>query len=501
MDIQIKEIIVWSLKRWYWFAISVILCCILGGVYFLCKAPVYKVNASLMLRQNDRNGNAQDEMMRMMGFGGDKITGDEVEVLTSRRLMQQVVDSLDLTSTYTLRTKRFSVIQYPQHDITVTLAEPFRARVVVDVRLSDGVARVRVKSGWTHRSKAVLTLPCDTMSTFAGLLTLTLNNPEAEGHYRVTILPRANAVERNIQQLSVSRLSKESNIICLATSSTCPQRSEDIINTLLDLYNVEAAADKMRLALQTDRFLRERIAVVASQLDEAEVQLEEYKREHRIANITAAAESYRSTEDQYQRKAAELDAQESVLNFIAAQLNRPENAYSVVPGNLGLENLPLQNLIDDYNHLIVMRAQLLVTAAETNPAVVQLGEQIDATRSGVMKGITEAREAIRLRREHEQAQQQQYNTRLGAVPAQERRFLELQRDRTAKEKQYLYLIAKQEENTLLLASDVVPAKVVDYAGHDPAPVAPKLKTTVIFSFLIGLCLPLLLFFGLKIKED
>ena len=498
-----KQLIQWSLKHWYWYAVSISVCLIIGGLHFLFSAPVYNVSASLMLRQSSEGKRTtQEELMSIMGFGGDKQTADEVEVLTSRSLIQQVVDKLQTQTTYYKHNGRYWKCQYPQHDITLCIPDTMSKGTSVEVKISDnGVWKVKVKTGRFTSEKYTLTNPQAPFETSLGVFRFTTSDSVNGNRYRITYEPKIWAVRNTKEQIKVARLAKESNIIQLQSQTSAPKRAEEIINTLLDIYNDESTADKNRLAVQTGRFLDERSVVLAAELAEAEEALERYKRENRISNLDNTAETYRHQSDQYQRKIAQMEAEEQVLDFIGQQMQLPTNENSVLPSDLGISDAALQDLIKTYNAQIIRRGKLLQTASPDNPTVQRLDEQIVQTRLNIVTGIDKAKQTMALLKQAQVAQQKQYDALLSAMPEQEKRYLEMQRVRNTKEKQYIYLIQKRESNALLLASDAVPAKIIDRAQMNPLPVSPKLKLIILIALVLGAAIPLIFYALGEVKQE
>lgn len=497
---DIKEIIKWSLHRWWWFAISLALCGSLGIVYYLTAVPQYQVGAVLMLRQTNSGNNNQDEMLQMMGVSGNKIVGDEVQVLTSRDLMGRVVDSLDLCTSYRKRYTRFWKEMYPSTELSVALEHPveFPANISVRVRKAEAVVKIKYDS---QSEQLVVTDFSQPIQTIVGKMQIHLCDTIQDAKYKVTVLPRAVAIDNQLRNINVSRLSRESNVITLSAKSACPGRTIATINTLLDLYNQSAVTDKNRVAVQTEQFLTNRITIVAAELTNIEEQLEEYKRVRKIADLNEAANTYQQKGLDYQQQVAELESELSVLDFMAEQLANPDNRYTTIPGSFGINDKTLSALVQDYNARVAHRNQLLQNATEQNPIVQQESEQIDQKRVSIQEGIARNRQTLSLRKNFVFQQQNQYDSRLASIPETERYYLELSRSKQTKEKQYLYLIEKQEENAMLLVSEAIPAKVVERAQIDPTPVAPKLKIVGIIALLLGLLLPLCVyFFGIIRKE-
>jgi len=357
--------------------------------------------------------------------------------------------------------------------------------------------KVKVKTGVLSSQHFSLKNLAEPVHTELGDILLSMPLSVKEGHYRAVLTPRIKAIENQLNAITVSRLSRESNILNLTTLTRCPQRSITTVNTLLNFYNQESATDKNLLAIQTEQFLAERIEVVERELNEVELALETYKRTQQIADLSKTADNYQMLGDSYEQQVAEMDADLRVLDFLAEQIAKPENAYSMIPGNVGSKNANLNALIADYNSHIVHRNTLLQSATEQNLVVVQETQLLDQKRQSIEVGISQTRQTLDLKRQSIVDQQNQYASRLASIPETERRYLEMSRDKQTKEKQYLYLIEKREENAMLLASDAVPAKIVDRAQQDSKPAQPRLKVTGIVSLLLGLLIPFL-FYGIEL---
>jgi uncharacterized protein involved in exopolysaccharide biosynthesis len=145
------------LKNWYWFVISCFICGLLGIYKFFTTTPKYAVNARIMLRTSGGESPlGQIDMMQMIGIGGQKQTGDEIAILTSRDILTQVVKDLDLQSRYYSKKGLRWVGQYPSRDLTIQYTEMFldttKSSVRISIRTRENGYKVCVKYGLFKRS-------------------------------------------------------------------------------------------------------------------------------------------------------------------------------------------------------------------------------------------------------------------------------------------------------------------------------------------------------------
>jgi uncharacterized protein involved in exopolysaccharide biosynthesis len=89
--------------NWGWFVISAVVCLIVGYIYLQRQPRIYQSQAVMLIESADPSGmggsrarNGMNSLLELNGISvGDNLK-NEIFVLTSRRLMERVVDSLDL---------------------------------------------------------------------------------------------------------------------------------------------------------------------------------------------------------------------------------------------------------------------------------------------------------------------------------------------------------------------------------------------------------------------
>lgn len=75
----------------------------------------------------------------------------------------------------------------------------------------------------------------------------------------------------------------------ISISNTNKKRGEDFINKLVEIYNRDANDDKNEVAQNTARFIDERIAIINQELGTTEQELESFKRESGLTDLSSDA--------------------------------------------------------------------------------------------------------------------------------------------------------------------------------------------------------------------
>lgn len=98
-EVNIKEIIKPYLAKWWWFMISVLIMLALGIFYIRTATPVYSVQSSILVKDARKAPSSEMGMLsQLSGFGGMQTNSieNEMEILKSKKLVQDVVKELDL---------------------------------------------------------------------------------------------------------------------------------------------------------------------------------------------------------------------------------------------------------------------------------------------------------------------------------------------------------------------------------------------------------------------
>ena len=502
-QIDIRAWVIRILKNWYWFFLS---CAVVGaiGLYkYYTTTPKFRVDASIMLRDTEENL-PQMDAISMLGMGNSKMTEDEVELLTSRDIMTQVINELNLRTEYRKYDKMKWMGQYPHQDLTVVYPKQFLDTMVkatsIRLKVRKNGYSVRVKYGFWERSRHKvqdLTIP---FNTCVGPLSFEIKAPteiEVGDQYRMYTLPRLSLVNMYKILIEAEPIAKESNIISIATASDMPVRARDFIQKQIELYNMDAVIDKNIMASNTAAFIEERLKLIEAELSVAESDVEQYKEKNSIVSLPDETEFLVKESIEYRRRLAEQETQLQLVQFVDEFVKDDTKKGSLIPSNLGITNDALVELIGQYNALLMRRMRVQRTATQENPVVSQMDAQLDMLRENIETSIENVRSTLLISRKNLTDRYNVAETQRRDVPSQEREYINIVRQKQLKEQLYLYLYKKREENALTLASTVTPAKIVAAPQMNPIPVSPRLMFYAFGCLLFGLGIP----FGIMLIHD
>jgi len=505
---NLREILLKYLSRWYWFLISVVLCFGIAFFYLKTTNTQYQVQTTILLRKDASTSGLLD-MSSLEGMGisssSSKEVEDEIQVLTSKSIMRNVIESLGIETEYFVQAGLRYEELYPK--IPMKLIVPFsfydsiKNPVQLELERTDQGYEIDFSSA-NISEKYVVTDLNKSLKTPAGILKIQLNVPLNKGiKYRIISYPLRSLTERYCTSVKVGSVNKKSNAIAISVISENPKKAEVVLNKLTELYNQDAIIDKNMIASNTADFIEDRLKLISTELLDVELNVESYKKENQLTDITSEADIFLKSSSEYDKKLAEIETQLNLVGYIETYVKDNRNQYNLVPANLGLEDQSLLDLMQEYNKALLERMKLKRTTNDANPVIMQMEQQLKQTRSSIITSIGSIKEGLKISKRDALGKNQQFTSKIKAVPTQERQFLEIKRQQEIKSNLYLFLLQKREENALSLASTIPSAKTVDYAFTSIAPVSPKRMIIFLLAIMLGVVFPIVIIYLMDLLNN
>lgn len=482
---------------------SVVACLIAAAIYLYFSTSIYNVTASIMIKDESKGGNAAGTLSAFEDinlFSSGKNIDNEIEVLHSKSLLKDVVCELQLYTRYFVREGLVKQELYNSSPVTVSLqrAEAERLDSPVELTLhpqADGTLQVTVEMTVDEEEQTVE----HRFDHLPGLLTTDAGTFRFAQHPDSTLVPREeiqvlvvnplSMAMGYVNQLTIEPTSKTTSVATITLKDSHRRRGEDFINKLIELYNIDANNDKNEIAESTARFIDERIAVINQELGTTEMELESFKRSAGLTDLTSDAQQALTEKSDYEKRRVENGTQLGLIQYLSDYLNTPSNAYEPMPVNVGLNDQPLTQLINQYNELILERNRLLRSSSETNPVVRKIGNSIRDMRENVATSIASVKKGLLIAKADLDREASKYAGRISDAPTKERQFVSIQRQQEIKAGLYLMLLQKREENNITLAATSTNAKIIDDALADRYPISPKKKLILLLAFALGVAIP------------
>jgi capsular exopolysaccharide synthesis family protein len=497
VDFRKIRSILWNMR--YILLASVILC--LAGAYFYLRytTPVYKKSITVVLN-NQKNQYSDNYQLISTTLGiGDKTNFDnQIFILKSARLMGRVVELGDFNVRYFSIGRFIEIEQYSDSPIKFSF-EPKdgygEANVNMEITFS-GEKEILIDSLLIN-SKPV-SLPSkrinfgQTINTPIGSINLTaqenINISKLTGKMRITRSGVEQAARSLAGALEIISSVQQQDALMITMKGKHPGRIEDILNMLIDEYNILAKENDSQSILNTIAFLDERILGLEKELKEVEGSFTKYRTANEVLDLGSQSQMAMSTDQGYKERLNKLALQLSLLGSINDSFH--SDTHELIPVNIGITDGTLNSSINQYNQLVIDRKRMLAVSSENNPKVQSVNNLLITLKENIKQSINNLEAGYKLQLQSISRQQNLNQRELVAMPSKQLALTRMSRLQQVKEPLYILLQQKREEALLMLSSLSNQAYVVDKAFGSNLPVYPKEKDIYMFALLIAIIAPI-----------
>lgn len=503
---KIQDLLQLCLAKWRWFAVSLSIALSIAVLYLLITPPVYTRSADILIKE-DSNGNSPTgdfgSFADLELFQANSNVNNELISLQSPATILEVVKRLHLDVDYSTDGSfhdkvlygkdlpfNVSFLDLADHEAaTLTLKETGNGRI----QLSDFTRDDEdMDNGESCSGQAG-----DTLHTPLGRIvvqpTLFYPNREAAELY-VSRNSLYDTVDRYTQSLSVTLKDEKATVISLSCQDVSIQRAEDILNTLISVYNENWVKDKNQVATSTSHFISERLKVIEQELGNVDEDISSYKSEHLLPDVQAASSLYMTQASETSSHILELNNQLYMANYIRNYLANESNKNQLLPANSGIDNANIETQISEYNEKQIQRNSLIANSSERNPLVADLDRALASMRQSILHSIDNQVVTLKTQIHTFQQSERQNTARIAASPTQAKYLLSVERQQKVKESLYLFLLQKREENELSQAFTAYNTRIITPPLGQMKPAAPVQRNILLVALAIGILLPALIIF-------
>lgn len=505
--IRIQDLYYLCLAKWRWFVLSLVICLGIAFIYLLKTPPVYTRTASLLIKEESKgqslSGDVGASFSDLGLFQPNTNVNNELVSLQSPAVMYDVVKRLHLEVDYSTEGSFYAQVRYGQNlPVTVSfagLADNETAALTVEAVRSKGIKLTSfVHNGEKVDGEVVGTLN-DSLVTPIGKIVIRpagafVDWQKSSEPLTVSRSGLNSAVSRYSAGLSVALQSEKTTIVDLTFRDVCIQRAEDILNTVIAVYNENWIKDKNQIAVSTSMFINDRLGVIESELGHVDENISTFKSENLLPDVQAASQLYMTERSQAQSQILTLNTQLSMARYIRNYLTAASSRNQLLPANSGLESANIENQISEYNNLQLQRNNLVANSSEQNPLVVDMDESLRSMRRSIVSSVDNLITTLNTQIHSLEKSDQRATERIAANPSQAKYLLSVERQQKVKESLYLFLLQKREENELSQAFTAYNTRIITPPTGSMEPTAPMKKNILLVAFALGVLIPVVIVF-------
>ncbi len=507
IEINIKEQLFFYSQYWKWFVFSALFFLSVSFIYLRYYIVEYGVNSTILIKDEKKGGSSEFSAISDMNLFSSKNSVDnEIAILKSRTLSQNVVAGLDLDISYFSQDRLVNVEFYKDSPIKILfynksknynkINKQLTIKVESDTNYSLSENNTEIFNEYIFGQKVTNEL---------GTFTIIKNNVFSKNE-----LPTISIVKSSLEStandfrgsLTISLVDK-TNVINLSNTDPIPQRGLDFLDEVVNQYNLDAIRERNQIANFTKDFIDLRLQIITKELGGVEQQQEIFKKTRNLTSLEADSELSLAQATDYDRSILNIETELKVSEFMLNQISKMK-PNELIPANIMSSKEGSNGGVDQYNTLVLERRRQLKSATEDNPMIKNMDSQLLSVKLNIIEGLKNKQKDLKINVLDLSNTRAHFDNKVGKVPTNDRFYNEIARQQHVKESLYLYLLQKREETELSLAASSPKAKIIDKA-YLSGPVSLNKLVFYLVAFAIGIFIPfgilfLINFLDTKIKS-
>ncbi|MDO1448629.1 polysaccharide biosynthesis tyrosine autokinase [Rhodocytophaga aerolata] len=519
-QIDLKKLFFKFVAKWYYFLAALILCVGIAYIYNKIQNPVYAVNATILLENENAGQRGTSELLGVVETQKKVIeVEDQIGLITSFDMIEKAIERLDYGVSYYIVPDAW-INTFGDLKVEERISDNYPFKIVLNPEanqllntpiyiriLSKNKFQLSVEGGQTTKLYNI-----STNKTSAEIESpeinkiVTINEPFQDKHLNFKLflnegheeytgkkfyfeVNNKNNLTKNYQKrLKAKAISRESRIIDLQLESPVVDKDMKFLDTLVSVFTETDLIEKRQTSIKTIEYIQTQLADVSKQLATAENDLTSY-RSNRQTDVTVDRMNVYDKIDQFnaekQQIASRIRTYTDVLNYMERNQDVATNA---VPATSGIDSPVIITQVNELANLYQQKQKLLLTLKPDHPSIQPVETEIVSRRRSIISNL---REGLAARRQDLRSVEQRIGALYGninRIPENESQLRNLQQRYEYNDQTRNYLQEKLAEAQILLATNTASKRPVDKAKVGEK-TAPKTNAIFLIAILAGLCLP------------
>ncbi len=452
-------------------------------VYLRAQTKIYVATAKVLLKDPQKGGGDSKVLDALNIFSEKKIVENEILVLRSSSILQEVVKQLDFYTTV------YNEGKVQTEELFGTNAPLFFQAVNKDTTINGG-GKFSLEIDWNKNTYKLdkITHGFSDIINIAGTEYRAIINNEynknAIGKNFFVIFNNLASAAGSIS-LAIEPLSFSSTVLNLSIQTPVPEKGIKILNKLFEVYNIAGIKDKNEIAIRTLKFVDDRLSKVTADLDSVERNESAIKAREGITDISEQGGEYAGILKELDNKKTTIDLQMDILSGVQSYVNSKGRQRGTVPATQMVSDPIMSGLISQLYTAEFDLENARSTAGEKSETVILADQKVTKIKNDIKESINNIRNNFQIERSSLNAGIAKYNSLLAQLPGKERALLAISRQQAIKNNIYTFLLNKREETAISSASTTADLRVLENGGSY-GPISPIPKNYYLMGLLAGL---------------
>src|SRR6187401_2195064 len=354
------------------FLVSVALCLLGAYLYLRYTTPIYRVTGTLIFKQENQNSGGKFNDI----FNAKNVSDvqSEIEILKSQALMERVVDSVQLQTSY------FAVGKIKTLNIYTDC--PFRLNII---KLTDPFSSFKMNFTFPTENEFKVNKESerfkvgDVFGNSYGLFSLTrIYNGLKGKEFNVIWNSTQQQASMYAPMVRVSPKIAGSNIYNIQIDYTNSALAADIVNNLMIRYRDASIEDKNATIIQRLDYIIKQLVRIDRDLDSIEAKRIIYVNENNLSGYEAQSASLFEIQTRSDEEIQNQKQQLVILDIMTAYLKDSMNNFEKTPSTLSLTDQTLGAMVSGYNQMQLERKRMLEQKIpEENPQLLAKNAELE----------------------------------------------------------------------------------------------------------------------------
>ena len=297
-----------------------------------------------------------------------------------------------------------------------------------------------------------------------------------------------------LKNLTTSIDDEKSTIINLKYVASSPGRAENVLNTVVQVFNEKWIEEKNRINNSTSYFILERLQLLEKDLGSVDDSISRFKIQNGITDLGRVSDMYLQQQSQSEAEILRLTNQMAMAKYILDILRNKSTQHQLLPTNSGLGNSVAESQIAHYNSMLLQMKNNMYSTSEQNPLIIKQEADLNDIRKNIFATIDNQIKTLDIQLQSLQGYSGMAKSKISSNPNQAKHLVSVEREQKVKESLYLYLLQKKEENEISMTYNSSITQMIDMPHGSDSPTSPNKRNVLFAAIMLGILVPVVIIF-------